>query len=262
MNINFGSEDEDEHHPFSNPPALALGDHPPYNVDNHPDLLYNGLLEGRAIGVNPSNSLILAQTPSSLVLRLSWSWVSREGHVSRARRLQSMNDDVGGLRTFLAVKLSRTVPLPHNPAREAALLARIESHPSVVRLLNAYLVPPDNVYHLFMQYYPLPLSALFISSSFASSPNYTALVRSFSFQAFSALEYLHHKLDPPIAHRDINPSNFAINVDGSLVLLDFSIAINASRDSSNKSQDPSLTEPPGQMHFELGTGYVCVIYYQ
>jgi serine/threonine protein kinase len=113
----------------------------------------------------------------------------------------------------------------------------------VVSLLNAYHMPPS--YYIFMPFHPLPIESLINSSSFATSPNFETLVKSLSYQALSALDYLHSHQPAVVAHRDVKPANFLIDIDGRLVLIDFGTAWKEGGD-----------EKPGEMQYELGTGSV------
>lgn len=105
---------------------------------------------------------------------------------------------------------------------------------------------PDAPYALYMPLIPLSLTVLLSSPFFTSTPltgPYSALsrpifpspggpggvspfgvvVKSLVYQLILAITYL-HSLDPPIAHRDINPGNVLIDHEGMVKLIDFGIA--------------------------------------
>lgn len=71
-------------------------------------------------------------------------------------------------------------------------------------------------------------------------------------QLFDALAFVHAN---NVAHRDVCPSNVAIARDGTLVLLDFGIALPlpATRGPASTEADEQV-EQLGKLHFQVGTG--------
>lgn len=120
----------------------------------------------------------------------------------------------------------------------------------MLALLNAYLVPPSNTSPvttvlMFTPCYALTLEDVMNSPSLVCATDSTAttplplkVINSLAHQLISAVAYAHSR---EIAHRDINSRNCVIGPGGHLVLIDFGISI--------KTGD----EPPGQMHFQVGT---------
>ena len=110
-------------------------------------------------------------------------------------------------------------------------------------LLNAYYF--SSHYVLALPFYSICLSALHDNPSFVpsdNSPAFEIVVKSLSKQMCEAVSYLSEK---GIAHRDIAPSNWILNDDGLLVLIDFGVAWMATHPGE---------EGPKRLQFELGTG--------
>lgn len=213
------------------------------NQDHPPELVCRGTLGGTAIEADLENV---------------------ERHVSSryADVLKTTSKVVGVI--ALKVVYDHDVRAPHDVKKEVQLLAAL-AHPNVrvrdgsapvypnsdtdhahqpwqiCKLLNAYRVGSCNI--LVLPFYPFSLRRLldaptFVPSSFAFEP----VAKSLICQMCSALAYLREQ---KVAHRDVSPSNWALNPDGELVLLDFGTAWSAS--------DPG-SEGIANLHFELGTG--------
>nr|XP_031860368.1 uncharacterized protein CI109_004256 [Kwoniella shandongensis]KAA5527440.1 hypothetical protein CI109_004256 [Kwoniella shandongensis] len=127
---------------------------------------------------------------------------------------------------------------PHDVVKEVIILRKI-SHPNVVRLLG-YEYDEQRIEHrLFLPLYITTLSDLLADPSFpfperpesgtkddaSDQLDQSAVVipTILTYQLLSAISYL-HALDPPIAHRDINPSNVMFDIHGDLKLVDFGTA--------------------------------------
>ncbi|MEC7987917.1 MAG: SUMF1/EgtB/PvdO family nonheme iron enzyme [Myxococcota bacterium] len=105
--------------------------------------------------------------------------------------------------------------------REAELLKSIQ-HPQIPRYIDHYV---DNVHqrrlpHLVQEFIQgTPLSKLLSEKRFTTDE-----ICGIVADLLSVLSYL-QSLHPPIVHRDIKPSNVLIRRDGSVVLIDFGLAI-------------------------------------
>ncbi|RTL40794.1 MAG: serine/threonine protein kinase [Candidatus Melainabacteria bacterium] len=64
------------------------------------------------------------------------------------------------------------------------------------------------------------------------------------------LEYM-HKLDPPIVHRDITPENILVLPDGSIKLIDFSLAVKSNGTRTTDSCGKQAFTPPEQFRDEV-----------
>ncbi|WWD03889.1 hypothetical protein V865_001945 [Kwoniella europaea PYCC6329] len=106
---------------------------------------------------------------------------------------------------------------PHNILKEVELLRKIE-HPNIINLLN-YTFDEEILQHrLTLPLYPVSLSDLFQDPSFP--PTDVTIPKIISYQLLDAISYL-HSMNPPIAHRDVNPSNVMFDQEGRLKLIDF-----------------------------------------
>lgn len=145
---------------------------------------------------------------------------------------------------------------------------------------------PEAPYALQMPLIPLPLNVLLSSPLFTPSPltgpysvfarpavashlddknPFEVISRSIIYQLLLAVMYI-HSLDPPIAHRDINPGNVVIDGFGFLKLVDFGIAWDrpqSNRLSSARSTANTLSkdwkETSDDMCCQVATGCVSVI---
>lgn len=64
------------------------------------------------------------------------------------------------------------------------------------------------------------------------------------------LDYM-HKLDPPIVHRDITPENILVLPDGSIKLIDFSLAVKSNGTRTTDSCGKQAFTPPEQFRDEV-----------
>jgi Tol biopolymer transport system component len=105
--------------------------------------------------------------------------------------------------------------------REARLLATLR-HPNLPRVTD-YFVLESNQY-LVMDY----VQGEDLHTVASRQPPTVPEVISWGVAVCNALEYLHSR-QPPIIHRDVKPSNLKLQPDGSVVLVDFGIAKEASQ---------------------------------
>ncbi|GAA5848600.1 hypothetical protein JCM9279_002714 [Rhodotorula babjevae] len=206
---------------------------PDYNRDSPPSLLVAGTLQGRAVALDISSIRPCDGRPIYLAsLRDGPALALLCGGQVRTVAIKATGDD--------------RMRAPHNPRREALLLAKL-LHPNILALLNAYLSEPTPAsptprVTLFTPYYPHTLPDLLTAPSFTSdaSPSTFPLVAaSLAYQLVSAVAHLHER---GVAHRDINPNNVMLSAAGRLVLIDLGIAVEQGDESA------------GDMHFEVGTG--------
>ena len=164
----------------------------------------------------------------------------------------------------------------------------------VISMLEFVRGGPDAPYALYMPLILLPLTVLLSSPLFTPYPitgPYSALARpvlksqqqsgatspfvvvakSLIYQLLLAISYLHSQ-DPPISHRDINPGNVLIDIDGTVKLVDFGIAWTepenrqSSLSPTTSAQEPSSTylykewrEIPEEMCCQVATGYSFLV---
>ncbi|KAG8836351.1 hypothetical protein FRC17_005637 [Serendipita sp. 399] len=161
-------------------------------------------------------------------------------------KLKNPKEPAEGSPAYYAIKV---IPLhgisrrqPHSARKEIALLSRL-IHPNVVRLYSAFYDTISDVYELVLEFVDLPLQFLLDHPHFSAhkfpefletarpgmvahlfSPAvYYAMTKSFIYQIISAICHLHTR-SPPIAHRDINPSNILIRGSGIVKIIDFGVA--------------------------------------
>ncbi|KIJ54319.1 hypothetical protein M422DRAFT_775460 [Sphaerobolus stellatus SS14] len=192
-------------------------------------------------------------------------------------------DPLDDLPNWVAVKVvydNRNMP-PHDIEREAAILKRIH-HPNVVELLAFVRGGAEAPYALHMPLIPLPLVSLLASPLFSPHPltgPYSAFARpvldpspeeknpfpivakAIIYQVILAIAYL-HSMDPPVVHRDINPSNILLDRNGVVKLVDFGIAWDYPKTESSPTVEPSVAnilskdwkESPTNMCCQVATG--------
>ncbi|WWC95115.1 hypothetical protein V866_001967 [Kwoniella sp. B9012] len=168
----------------------------------------------------------------------SSSEVSSNNAVSKDQRKNKYghDDGLGGWKALKIVYAPRDGHVrgnePHNILKEVELLRKID-HPNIITLLD-YTCDEETLQHrLTLPLYPMSLSDLFQDPSFP--PTDVDIPKIISYQLLIAISYL-HSMNPPIAHRDVNPSNVMFDQEGRLKLIDFGIAywskFNGSRYSS------------------------------
>lgn len=104
---------------------------------------------------------------------------------------------------------------------------------------------------------------------------FTTVSKSLVYQLLLAISYL-HSLDPPVAHRDINPGNVLVDCEGVVKLVDFGIAWSPRHvqtasssaathmgESAHRHPFDGWTETPEKMCCQVATGYrsLWIFYY-
>ncbi|EIM20531.1 kinase-like protein [Wallemia mellicola CBS 633.66] len=202
------------------------------NEDNPETLIAPGILEGRALSIDEDTLEPLTE--------------GRHGLLYRCQR--KIDDNIGGIQGWIALKAINVFinkkRLPHDALRESFILARTH-HPNIISLLNAY--ESDRIYVLALPLQPLPLSMILSYPDFVPSFSpFSHIARSIIYQLLLAIEYLHSD-EVGIAHRDVNPSNVAVDGNGCVKLLDFGVAFEYGCGMEDE-------HPNGGMYFELATG--------
>lgn len=154
----------------------------------------------------------------------------------------------------------------------------------MINLLSAFYNDSREIYELHLPFLPLPLSVLLELPTFSayslpqglhlqtsnpfsgiSPPRlHGILSKSIIFQILRAIEHLHTQT-PPVAHRDINPSNILFTRDGIIKLADFGVAWDPSLSQRNftivgedaaldLSNDDDWEETPQNMCSQVATG--------
>ncbi|MEW6094225.1 MAG: serine/threonine-protein kinase [Chloroflexota bacterium] len=104
--------------------------------------------------------------------------------------------------------------------REATILARLD-HPNLPKVSDFFAVGARD--YLVMDYIPgKDLRALMLEAKQKGQFLNEAEVLAWVYQLADALAYL-HRLDPPLVHRDVKPSNLKITPSGLLKLVDFGL---------------------------------------
>lgn len=110
--------------------------------------------------------------------------------------------------------------------------------------MNAYRV--EDWYILIEPYYPLTLRALLDHRTFTPGEDeaaYMSVARGLIYQMCLATAYLEEQ---HVAHRDICPSNWVMDHNGTIRLIDFSVAMGVAVISKGQTQE--------RLEFQLGTG--------
>ncbi len=133
----------------------------------------------------------------------------------------------------------RPEDVPHF-LEEAQMLARL-NHPQLPRIVDYYVVEPDNVCFVVMDY----IEGQTLQAWFANRQKKAdaASVLSFAVQLCDILHYLHSIEPEPVIYRDLKPSNVIIGQDGRIKLVDFGTA------RSYKAGQNSDTVPLGTIGF-------------
>jgi serine/threonine-protein kinase len=104
--------------------------------------------------------------------------------------------------------------------REATILARLD-HPNLPKVSDFFAVGARD--YLVMDYIPgKDLRALMLEAKQKDQFLNETEVLAWAYQLADALAYL-HRLDPPLVHRDVKPSNLKITPRGLLKLVDFGL---------------------------------------
>lgn len=132
----------------------------------------------------------------------------------------------------VAIKILRadTARLVEHFAREQRLLARLE-HPQIASILDAGRTPGVGAWFVMPWVEGRDLAAWI-----ATGPGWRERVQVFRAIA-DAVQFAHQRL---VVHRDLKPSNVRVAADGTVVLLDFGIAMLL--DSPESSLQPSRTQ--------------------
>ncbi|EJK76952.1 hypothetical protein THAOC_01259, partial [Thalassiosira oceanica] len=162
-------------------------------------------------------STSLNDTRSCIVVKGKWSLGSEIGKGSFGRVYMGMNGVSGN---FMAVKILQ-IPNDNRRAiiddlqREIDLMKTLK-HPNIVRYLGAEVDRPRNILHIFQEWAPGGSVSSLLRQF--GGPFTTAVVRSYTSQILSGLQYLHSH---GIIHRDIKGGNILVSSDGSIKVADF-----------------------------------------
>ena len=99
--------------------------------------------------------------------------------------------------------------------RQIAVL-RMLRHPNVVRLVE--VLHSENRFHAIYEYCDESLARVMERQQSGLDPS---LIKSYAFQLIAAVQYCHSRA---VMHRDIKPQHIQCNRDGTLKLIDFSLA--------------------------------------
>lgn len=117
---------------------------------------------------------------------------------------------------------------PHDPFREARILAQIPPHSNILPILDKFNIPDNFV--LLTPHYPFHLAGS-LEKGVINDESGLSIMR----DVFCGLAHI-HALD--IIHRDIKPSNILLkSATGGAVIADFGIAWKEGDPSSEKSEE-------------------------
>ena len=101
--------------------------------------------------------------------------------------------------------------------RESQLLSKIE-HPRIAKVFDYFV--ENGRHYMLLEYIEGRNLRTFIHQE---GPQSELIVKDWAQQLAKILEYL-HRLEPPIIHRDLTPSNLILEKDGGITLIDFGAA--------------------------------------
>jgi hypothetical protein len=127
---------------------------------------------------------------------------------------------------------------------EVSLLSQL-NHPGIVKLEDFFT--EDGRVYVVLEYVPGQTLRQKIQQD---GPLSEAAVINITSSISDALEYL-HKLEPPIVHRDVTPENVLLLPDGTIKLIDFSLAVKTDGASTTDSCGKQAFTPPEQFRDEV-----------
>jgi len=195
----------------------------------------------REVKIEPANYFLKKNSSKirgkHVVKRGKWTLGSQIGSGTYGVVHVGMNSRTGNL---MAVK---SLNIPSSSSHEAIEdlqreigLMRTLSHPNIVRYIGAETDTVKHILHIFQEWVPGgSLSSLL--RKFGPFP--LPVVRSYLFQIFSGLGYLHSNR---ILHRDIKGGNVLVNDEGIVKLADFGASkrIKLSENSSGKDMEDMM----------------------
>lgn len=129
---------------------------------------------------------------------------------------------------------------------ESSLLGQI-SHPQIVQMKEVFLA--DNRAYLVLEHVTGSTLRDYVKERGAVS---AAQAKEFATQMCDVLTYLHSQT-PPIIHRDFTPDNLLLQENGSIKLIDFSIAETPSKRTKSETAGKHSYTSPEQFRGEAST---------